>query len=159
MTAPDETFAGLQDAMAGTWSIEREIGRGGMGVVYLARDVALDRPVAIKVLHPALASDRQQRDRFLREARTGARLAHPHIVPIYDVVEHEGFVFFVMALVDGESLGERLRREGPMPHETAERILREDAPLLSLEAMQVELVWTPGPPVAPDDRTSTLRSA
>lgn len=122
--APSD-FAALQEAIAGTWSIERELGRGGMGTVYLARDVALDRPVAIKVLHPALASERQQRERFLREARTGARLAHPHIVPIYDVVEQDPFVFFVMALVDGESLGERLRREGPLPADTAEQMLRE----------------------------------
>lgn len=125
MSDPVEEFAALQDAIAGTWSIERELGRGGMGTVYLARDVALDRPVAIKVLHPALACDHQQRERFLREARTGARLAHPHIVPIYDVVEHERFVFFVMGLIDGESLGERLRREGPMHHVEAERILLE----------------------------------
>jgi hypothetical protein len=122
---PTADFAALQDAVAGTWSIERELGRGGMGIVYLARDVALDRPVAIKVLHPALASERPQRERFLREARTGARLAHPHIVPIYDVVEQDEFVFFVMGLIDGESLGERLRREGPMHHAVVERVLRE----------------------------------
>ncbi len=118
-------FAALQAAVAGTWSIERAIGRGGMGTVYLARDVALDRPVAIKLLDPALAADPEQRARFLREARTGARLTHPHIVPIYDVVERDDLVFFVMGLVDGESLGVRLRREGPLPAAEAERILRE----------------------------------
>ena len=76
MTAPaDEAqlFERLQESLAGTWSIERELGRGGMGTVYLARDVALDRPVALKVLHPALAADPEQRERFLREARTSAR--------------------------------------------------------------------------------------
>jgi len=124
-------FEHLQNALAGTWSIERELGRGGMGTVYLARDVALDRPVAIKVLHPALAADLEQRERFLREARTGARLSHPHIVPIYAVEAQDDLVFFVMGLVDGENLGDRIRREGPLRGEDAERILREVAWALS----------------------------
>ena len=124
-------FERLQDALAGTWSIERELGRGGMGTVYLARDVALDRPVAIKVLHPTLAADAEQRDRFLREARTGARLSHPHIVPIYAVEAQDDLVYFVMGLVDGESVGDRLRREGPLQSQEAERILREVAWALS----------------------------
>jgi serine/threonine-protein kinase len=135
MTArPDDEatrFAHLQDALAGTWSIERELGRGGMGTVYLARDVALDRPVAIKVLHPALAADPEQRERFLREARTGARLSHPHIVPIYAVEAQDDLVYFVMGLVDGENLGDRIRREGPLRGDDAERILREVAWALS----------------------------
>ncbi|MDX2260391.1 MAG: serine/threonine-protein kinase [Gemmatimonadales bacterium] len=124
-------FDHLQNALAGTWSIERELGRGGMGTVYLARDVALDRPVAIKVLHPALAADPEQRERFLREARTGARLSHPHIVPIYAVEAQDDLVYFVMGLVDGENLGDRIRREGPLRGEDAERILREVAWALS----------------------------
>lgn len=115
----------VQAAFAGTWSLERELGRGGMGTVFLARDVSLDRPVAIKVLHPALAADADARARFLREARTGARLSHPHIVPILSVDELGGFVFFVMGLVDGEPLGARIRREGPLRGDEAERILRE----------------------------------
>lgn len=115
----------LQDALAGIWSIEREIGRGGMGVVYQARDVALDRPVAIKLLHPSLARNSTQRERFLVEARTGARLSHPHIVPVYAVEERTDFVYFVMALIDGESAGEKLRREGPMEAPEVERILRD----------------------------------
>lgn len=135
MTAPSHDdgtrFEHLQDALAGTWSIERELGRGGMGTVYLARDVALDRPVAIKVLHPALAADPEQRERFLREARTGARLSHPHIVPIYAVEAQDDLVYFVMGLVDGENLGDRIRREGPLRGEDAERILREVAWALS----------------------------
>jgi len=120
-------FERLQEAVAGTWSIERELGRGGMGTVYLARDVALGRPVALKVLHPALAADPEQRERFLREARTGARLSHPHIVPIYAVEAHDDLVYFVMGLVDGESVGDALRRQGPLPEKDAERILREVA--------------------------------
>lgn len=123
----DARFAELQDAVAGTWSLERELGRGGMGTVYLARDVALDRPVAIKLLHADLAAEPAQRERFLREARTGARLSHPHIVPIYDVAEQDDLVFSVMGLVDGESVGSRIRREGPIPADEAERILREVA--------------------------------
>ncbi len=98
-----------------------------MGVVYLARDVSLDRPVAIKVLHPQLASDPGERERFVREARTGARLSHPHLVPIYAVEEQQGFVYFVMALIDGESAGDRVRREGPLDPAEAERIVRDIA--------------------------------
>lgn len=98
-----------------------------MGTVYLARDVRLDRPVALKVLHPALASQPASRDRFLQEARTAAGLAHPHIVPIYAVEEHAGNVVIVMAFVDGETLGERLRRRGTLPPDDAERMLRETA--------------------------------
>jgi len=124
-------FERLQAALAGTWSIERQLGRGGMGTVYLARDVALGRPVALKVLHPALAADPDQRGRFLREARTGARLSHPHIVPIYAVEAQDDLVYFVMGLVDGESVGDRLRREGPIQDTDAERILREVAWALS----------------------------
>jgi serine/threonine-protein kinase len=132
-TPADDTiaFARLQEALAGTWSIERELGRGGMGTVYLARDVALDRPVALKVLHPTLAADPEQRERFLREARTGARLSHPHIVPLYAVEAEDDLVYFVMGLIDGESVGDRLRREGPLRGEDAERILREVAWALS----------------------------
>ncbi len=118
-------FVALQEALAGTWSLESELGRGGMGTVYLAREAALDRPVAIKVLHPALAERPEQRERFLREARTGARLSHPHIVPIYAVGETAGFIYFVMGLVDGESVADRLQREGPLPSAEAERVLRE----------------------------------
>ncbi len=71
----------LQELLLGHYSLERELGRGGMGTVFLARDIRLERPVALKVLHPALASQPQARERFLREARTAARLAHPHIWP------------------------------------------------------------------------------
>jgi len=85
-----------------------ELGRGGMGIVYLAREVQLDRLVAIKLLPSALAERPQVRERFLREARMAASLSHPHIVPIYRVGEANGLVFFVMAHVNGETLGERL---------------------------------------------------
>jgi serine/threonine-protein kinase len=98
-----------------------------MGVVYLARDVQLDRDVAIKVLPSHLARTAESRERFVREARTAARLNHPHIVPIFSVAEREQLVFFVMSYVEGETLGERLRRLGPLPPAEATRVLREVA--------------------------------
>src|SRR6185503_20531347 len=81
-------FLQLQQAIAGRFSLERELGRGGMAVVFLARDVALDRAVAIKLLPEALAAQPDLRERFLREARTAARLSHPNIVPIHLVEQH-----------------------------------------------------------------------
>jgi eukaryotic-like serine/threonine-protein kinase len=120
-------FIALQSALAGEYSLERELGRGGMGIVYLARDVQLDRDVAIKVLPGHLATRADLRERFLREARTAAGLSHPHIVPIHRVSEAGGFVFFVMSYVAGETLGERLRREGPLPPADAMRVMREVA--------------------------------
>ena len=95
----------------GKYRIIGELGRGGMGVVYLARDVQLDRDVAIKVLPSHLASDPVARERFLREARMAAGLSHPNIVPIHRVGEANGFVFFVMSYVEGETLGERIRSQ------------------------------------------------
>ena len=121
----DDEFIGLQEAVAGEYSLERELGRGGMGIVYLAREVQLDRLVAIKVLPRALGQRADIRERFLREARMAASLSHPHIVPIYRVGEARGLVFFVMAYVDGETLGERLRSRGPLPTAVATRLLRE----------------------------------
>ena len=96
----------------GQYSVEREIGRGGMGVVYLARDTRLDRYVAIKTLPPHLANDPVVRERFLREARTAGSLSHQNIVPIHRADEINGNVFFVMGYVDGESLAQRIRRTG-----------------------------------------------
>jgi eukaryotic-like serine/threonine-protein kinase len=97
MTQPSPEFLELQTALAGEYSLERELGRGGMGIVYLARDVQLDRDVAIKVLPSHLAVSTESRERFLREARTAAGLSHPNIVPIHRVGEITGFVFFVMS--------------------------------------------------------------
>jgi serine/threonine-protein kinase len=124
---PDALFLQFQEAVAGRYSLERELGRGGMGVVYLAREVRLDRPVAIKLLPPRLARDPALRERFLREARTAAKLSHPHIVPIHAVDEAREFVFFAMAYVDGETLTDRVRRRGPVSPPEATRILREVA--------------------------------
>jgi serine/threonine protein kinase len=118
-------FLSLQAALAGRYSLERELGRGGMGVVFLARDVRLDRPVALKLLPPERAEHQATRERFLSEARMAARLSHPNIVPIHAVEEIGGFVFFAMQYVAGETLGDRLRRGGKMPPWEAARILRD----------------------------------
>ncbi|MGH7690770.1 MAG: serine/threonine-protein kinase, partial [Gemmatimonadaceae bacterium] len=120
MTTPE--FSNFARLLEGQYVLEREIGRGGMGVVYLARDLRLDRPVAIKTLPPHLASDPQVRERFLREARTAAKLSHPNIVPIYRADEIHGQVFFAMGYVDGESVAERIKRTGPL---NAREVLRE----------------------------------
>ena len=127
MPNPTDDFLDLQSALAGEYSLQRELGRGGMGIVHLARDVQLDRDVAIKVLPAHLASDPAARERFVREARMAAGLSHPHIVPIHRVGEAGGFVFFVMSYIEGETLGDRLRARGPLPPAAATRLLREVA--------------------------------
>ena len=127
---PTDTSAdvlALERAVAGRYVLERELGRGGMGVVLLARDLSLDRLVALKLLPTLLAAQPVLRERFLREARTAAGLSHPHIVPIHAVEEHEGIVFIAMAFVDGETLADRVRRTGPLPPHEVARILREVA--------------------------------
>ena len=123
----DHLYLSFQAALAGRYSLERELGRGGMGVVYLAREVRLDRLVAIKLLPPEFAAHDKLRARFLREARTAARLSHPYIVPIHSVDEIGEFVFYVMAYVDGETLTQRVAARGPIPPGEATRILREVA--------------------------------
>jgi serine/threonine-protein kinase len=125
MTAVDPTFLALQTALAGRFSLEREIGRGGMGLVYLARDVLLERPVAIKLLAPALAAGGDMRRRFLREARIAAQCFHPNIVPIHEVAEQGDLAWFVMGYVRGDTLADRLRRAGPLSVEHIRRIGRE----------------------------------
>jgi len=120
-------FIALQRAVAGHYSLDRELGRGGMGVVFLARDVALDRLVAIKLLPPSLAADPELRARFLTEARTAAGLSHPNIVPIHAVEEHGDLVFFVMGYVDGGTLGSRVRQGGPLPTVELTRAIQEVA--------------------------------
>jgi len=121
----------LSQALGSSFTLDGEIGRGGMGVVYHARDERLKRAVAVKVLPPELAFREEIRMRFLREAETAARLSHPHIVPIHSVGEGpEGLVYFVMAYVDGESLAARLKRRERLPPEEARRILMETADAL-----------------------------
>src|SRR5438876_3221383 len=128
MTAPiTPEFLALQELLAGRYSIERELGRGGMGIVLLARDVALDRPVAIKLLPPHLATRPDERERFLQEARTAAGLSHPNIVPIHLVEARGDLVFFVMGFVDGETLRDRVERAGPLSPRLATKLLQEVA--------------------------------
>jgi serine/threonine-protein kinase len=125
--AVDKLFLDFQAALAGRYSLERELGRGGMGVVYLAREVRLDRLVAIKVLPPELAAHTPMRERFLREARTAAGLSHPHIVPIFAVDEIGSFVFYAMSYISGETLAQRIATRGPMPAREGCRLLRDVA--------------------------------
>jgi len=96
-----------------------------MGIVYCARDLRLERVVAIKLLPPQLADATERRHRFVREARMAAQLSHPHIIPIHAVEEVGGHVFFVMSYIDGETLGTRLRRDGRLKPADTARILRE----------------------------------
>ncbi|HZI74580.1 MAG TPA: serine/threonine-protein kinase, partial [Gemmatimonadales bacterium] len=118
-------FLDLQGKLLGRYSIERELGRGGTGIVYLAREVRLDRLVALKLLRPDQGSD--GRSRFLLEARTAARLSHPNIVPILTVEECEPFVFFTMPYIAGGTVGESVRNRGPFLLIDAVRILRDTA--------------------------------
>ena len=113
--------------MAGRYAVEREVGRGGMGIVCRARDLALERTVAIKLLPLELAAHAELRERFLREARTAASLAHPHIVPIHLVEARDAVVFFVMGYVEGETLSSRVRRAGALPPLQVGRTIQEVA--------------------------------
>ena len=112
----------LQSALTGRYTISRELGAGGMATVYLAEDVKHGRSVSVKVLRPELAAALGP-DRFPREIRILARLQHPHILPLLDSGEAGGFLFYTMPFVDGESLRERIDREGPLPIHDAVRIL------------------------------------
>ncbi len=113
----------LAAALAPSYTVEAELGRGGMSVVYRARDLRLRRDVAIKVLPPELGFVANIRERFMREAQTAAHLAHPNIVPIYGVEERDTLVWIAMALIEGETLGARLAREGTVDAPETERIL------------------------------------
>jgi len=116
----------LQEGLRGSYAIERELGRGGMAMVYLAHDLRHDRPVALKVLLPSLASSLGP-ERFQREIRLAARLQHPHILSVHDSGETAGQLWFTMPFVEGESLRDRLRRERQLPVEDALRITAEAA--------------------------------
>lgn len=122
----DPLRTALEAKLRGQYRIVRLLGRGGMGAVYLARDLTLDREVAIKVVKTS-SDTRELYDRFRREARTAASLSHPHIVPLHAFGEVEGMPYFVMGYVRGESLAARLRRDGKMPEEEARRVVAEIA--------------------------------
>ena len=121
----------VEKAVGTLFTIEAEIGRGGMAVVYRAVDVRLRRKVALKVLPPELAFREDVKSRFLREAQMAAQLSHPNIVPIFAVDEHEGIVYFAMGLVDGETLAQQLARDPHPDLVTVRRVLREVADALA----------------------------
>lgn len=128
-TATDPLRAALDAAVGTQYEIMRLLGRGGMGAVYLAREPALDRLVAIKVLPPTNRDD-PTRERFRREARTAAKLTHPHVVPLHTFGEANDMMYFVMGFVQGESLGDLMRRKGTIPPDDARRVLAEIADAL-----------------------------
>lgn len=127
---PPDPLDALRAALGAQYHIERLLGQGGMGAVYLARDTTLDRPVAVKVINPDVAGNATLRERFLQEARTVARLRHPHIVPVFAAGETAGMLYFVMEYVPGESLRDLLAREGRVPGARAGQILAELAQAL-----------------------------
>jgi eukaryotic-like serine/threonine-protein kinase len=128
--AMTDDLARLRDALADRYRVDREIGAGGMATVYLAEDLKHHRPVAIKVLRPELA-EVLGADRFVREVNTTAQLHHPHILALFDSGQADGFLYYVMPYVTGESLRARLAREKQLPVEDALRIAREAADALS----------------------------
>ena len=120
--ASGETFAGYR--------IEAVVGRGGMGVVYRATDLRLERPVALKLVAPELAENELFRRRFLKEPKLAAALDHPHVVPIYEAGEHEGRLYLAMRFVDGSDMRTLLRQDGGLPLERALAILAQVASAL-----------------------------
>ena len=119
-----DAFDRLKSALADRYSIEREIGSGGMATVYVAEDLKLRRKVALKVLKPDLAAALGP-DRFLQEIDIAAKLTHPHILGLHDCGEADGFLYYVMPYIEGESLREKLAREGELPISDSVRILKE----------------------------------
>src|SRR4026209_1076538 len=113
----------LRDSLSQSYSIDRELGKGGMATVYLAQDLKHDRVIALKVLHPDLAASLGP-DRFLREIRLAARLNHPHILPLFDSGEADGFLYYVMPFIVGESLRDFHNRQGRIPIDQACAITR-----------------------------------
>ncbi|MDH5282512.1 MAG: protein kinase [Gemmatimonadota bacterium] len=128
--APTELMARLQAALGDQYRLERELGHGGMGIVFLARDLTLDRPVAVKVVHPELAAHTSITERFLAEARMIARLRHPGIIGIHTAGEVTGIFYYVMDYVAGENLRDRLQREQRLPAADVRRIVAELADAL-----------------------------
>jgi len=126
-----ELRAHVERVLSANYELDREIGRGGMGIVYKAKDRRLKRHVAVKLLPPELAFRGEIRSRFLKEAETAAQLSHPNIVPIYSVDERDGLVYFVMAFVDGENLAARLHSQGRLDSTESRRILKEVAEALA----------------------------
>ena len=123
--------AHVERVLASAYELDREIGRGGMGIVYRAKDRRLKRVVAVKLLPPELSFRAEIRSRFLREAETAAQLSHPNIVPIYSVDERDGLVYFVMACIEGDNLAKRMHDRGPLPSDEVRRYMVEVAQALA----------------------------
>ena len=120
-----DALTDLSRQLGERYVIERELGRGGMGAVYLARDRRLDRPVALKVLPEEYASQPELRERFLRETRMAAGFSHPNIVPVFAIEETEHVLAFAMGFVEGESVAARVARDGPLGRRDAVRLLQD----------------------------------
>lgn len=114
-----------QELAGGRYVLERPLGRGGMAVVMLGRDTALDRSVAVKLLADSVRGDRELRERFLREGRFAAQLSHPNVVAVYDTGEEDGQPYIVMEYVDGVSLAEEVHRRGPLPADEVAELGRQ----------------------------------
>jgi serine/threonine-protein kinase len=130
----------LGDALSGRYVIERELGRGGMATVYLARDIKHSRQVAIKVLHPEL-SQALGAERFVHEIAVAARLQHPYILSVHDSGAHEGLLWYAMPYVAGESLRQRLTREPQLALDEAVRIATEVAEALEMSVRSAHDLW------------------
>ncbi len=152
-----ELFHTIQRTLGRQYRLERELGRGGMGVVFLATDVTLERPVAVKVIHPDLVVNRALATRFLTEARLVARIRHPNIVVIHAAGDASGHLFYVMDFHQGETLRQRLRREHRLPPDVAVSIAADLALALDAAAaagvvhrdLKPENILLEGPPDAP----------
>ena len=122
---PTAAADALRRSLGDRYALERELGRGGMGAIYLARDLRLDRPVALKVLPAEYAAQPALRERFLRETRIAAGFSHPNIVPVYAVEESDTLLAYAMGFVEGETLTERVTRAGPLPVRDLVRLLQD----------------------------------
>jgi serine/threonine protein kinase len=159
VTPPRNAKDGATGTRIADYTLERQIGHGGMAVVYLARDMRLDRPVALKLLAPELAGNPQFRARFIRESHIAAAIDHPNIVPIYEAGEYEDQLYIAMRFVDGRDLGTVLAQEGPLPIGRANRIFSQvaaaldvahDHELVHRDVKPANILLTKGSPSDPD---------
>lgn len=125
MSSSERAVAELRTRFGDRYTIERQLGRGGMGAVYLARDLQLDRPVALKVLPTEFAAQTDLRARFLQETRTAASFSHPNIVPVFGIEDREGIMAFAMGYVEGESVADLVKRAGPFSVRDTVRLLQD----------------------------------
>ena len=140
----------LKRTLGGTYTLERELGHGGMATVYLARDTRHDRSVAVKVLRPEIAQSIGA-DRFLREIHLAAKLSHPHILPLFDSGEADGCLYYVMPNVEGLSLRARISAEGKLPIDDALKVTREVADALEALVKRVGVAPRENPGVSAGD--------